>query len=514
MCIVGGVIGDPGRVLRWDADYTPNKLVGANTQVYDAGWTRVSNKPTTDRAAIIPNGEAQYVFDGTYTDQAFTAKQVIFGNRYTATKSGYLNGYRIDAIAGNQYSVYTILDPLGIKQQTLAVAFTAQESGIFQFGLSPVFVQNGTVFDLVAVVKQPDPAPTTFNGNWDYAVQNNVTSVGSGQWRQDGQDPQKHLVSKTDSDLGDRAAEIAALEIGDTIEGVNSLWSLQALPSDEGTFFTLIMAPAVPGSPSGVSNFVFATTTPVPITVARSVDFWLSNPNVQGLLGIDQNYDDIVPDQTAYGVDILVQDAYDSPDWDTAGVPGSTVGGGGINQVSGFIGHVEYVDLGSFISEVQQSPAGLGLSNAIVVTYGAGGTTSDGGYTVLPVGDPNEGKIICNKGEAQREFGLTVRVGRQGAGGESEVVAWLMYAEDGIIANAVQIGSTFTEVVDNARIFSPVNFKSQLRPATGSILWVQLARNNGANDSGGLYTLELLGDLATLNPSPSATLSIGQWRNV
>jgi len=513
MCIVGGVIGDPGRVLRWDPAYYPYKQVGANTQVYDAGWTRVSNKPTTERAAIQPRGEPFYVFDGTYADQQYVAKQVIFGNRYTLPEDGFFNGYRLDAIAGNEYSIYLVLDPLGAGQIDLIQTVTATESGILQFGVVPTFITAGVSFDLAAIVREPDPVPTTFNGDWDYGVQNNVSSVSAGQIRQDGQDPQRLLVHKTDSNSGDRGAELATLDIGDTIDAVNVRWAIQA-KTDNGTFFTFIVAPAVTGTPQGVSNFIFETTTAVPITVAKADDFWISNPNVQGLLGVDQQYSDIVPDQTAYGLDIRVQYAEDSDDWDTAGPSSNSSGSGGVTQIGGYSGNVEYVEYGRFISEVQQSPTGLGLSNSIVVTYGDGGTTSDGSYTVLPVGDPNAGKVICNKGEAQREFGLTLRVGRQGAGGESEVVAWLMYAEDGIVANAVQQGSTFTEVVDNARIFSPVNFKSQLRPATGSILWIQLARNNGSNDSGGLYTLELLGDLSTLNPSPSATLSIGQWRNV
>jgi hypothetical protein len=512
MCIVGGVVGDPGNVLRWDPDYYPNKLVGTNTQVYDAGWTRVSNKPTTDRAAIIPIGDVYQVFEGTYTDQPYVAKQIIAGQRYAIPQDLYIAGYTVDAIAGNKYDIYTVLDPFGLKQLDLVKSFTAQESGLTQFNLSPIFISSGTAFDFLAFIKEPDPTPTTFNDDWDYAVQNNVTSVGTGQVRQDGQDPQRLLVSKTSTNLVDRSAELAALGIGDTILAFASPWAIQATPIDGGAFFSFIVAPAVTGSPAGITNFVFETTVATPITIGQSVDYWVPDPNVQGLLGVDQSYGDIVPDQTARVVDIRVQQAYNSPDWDTAASSDSS--SGSVASGRGYTGNVEYTELGSFFSEAEQLPTGLGLSNSITITYGAGGTTSDGSYTVLPVGDPNAGKVLCNKGESQREFDLTLRIGREGAGGESEMVAWLMYAEDGIIANAVQSGFTFTEVVDNARAFWRVEFKRQIRPKTGSILWVQLARNNLANDSGGLYKLDLLGDLATLNPSPSAALSIGYWRTV
>ncbi len=507
MCIVGSLVGDPGNVLRWDADYHPGDTVGTNTQVYDAGWAMVSNKPTSQRAAVQPVGSPFYVYDGTPVNQQASAKQIIFGNRYTLTQAGYLNGFRINAIAGNEYGVYSIFDPLGVKQVTLVASFTASESGFVTFGLAPTILLSGTVFDLVAYVREPDPTPTVFSGDWDYAVQNNVTTVANGQIRQDGQDPQRFLISKTDFNAGDRSAELATMTLGDTISGVGVLWAIQSI-IDNGTFYTFILAPALTGAPAGVSEFTFETTTATPITYSEDVDYWLSNPDVQGLLGIDTDYENIVPNETAYGTDILVQYADVPTDWDIVAYSGAG-GGGGTTQASGLSGNVQLVTFGQFDSFVPQNPTGLGAAGVIKMTFGAGGNTTGGEFTIAP-----SGIITTLKGGVQYRFDLVLRLGRTSAAGISEVMGRLMYAEDGIEANGTQVGGSFSVEIDDPNTIWREEFNINIRPETGSLIWFEMARNNGSNNSGGLLTYPFNGDLSTWNPTPTASLTIGILRLV
>jgi hypothetical protein len=232
------------------------------------------------------------------------------------------------------------------------------------------------------------------------------------------------------------------------------------------------------------------------------VDYWVPDPNVQGLLGVDQSYGDIVPDQTARVVDIQVQQAYDSPDWDTAGSSNSSgsTGGG-----SGSTGHVDLINLGQFDSFDAQNPTGLGAPGIIKMTFGAGGNTTGDEFTIAPTG-----VITTNKGDVQYTLDLTVRIGRLGAAGNSEIVGRLMYAADGIEGNAIQFGGSFSVLVDDPDTIWREEFNLKLRPATGSILWFEIARNNGSNNSGGLLTYDLLGDLSSWNPTPTASLTIGR----
>jgi hypothetical protein len=469
----------------------------------------VSNKPTSQRAAVQPEGEPFYVYDGTPVNQQASAKQIIFGNRYALTQAGYLNGFRINAVAGNAYAVYSIFDPFGVKQVTLVAAFTASESGFITFGLSPTILLPGTVFDLVAYVREPDPTPTVFSGDWDYAVQNNVTTVANGQIRQDGQDPQRFLISKTDFNAGDRSAELATLTLGDIIVG-DVYASPRAIQSilDNGSFYTFIVAPAQTGAPSGVSEFTFETTTETPITYSEDVDYWLSNPNVQGLLGIDTDYESIVPNETAYGTDILVQYADVPTDWNIVAYSGAG-GGGGTTQISGLTGNVQLVTFGQFDSFVPQNPTGLGAAGVVKMTFGPGGNTTGGEFTIAP-----SGIITTLKGGVQYRFDLVLRLGRTGAAGISEVMGRLMYAEDGIEANGIQIGGSFSVEIDDPDTIWREEFNINISPETGSLIWFEMARNNGSNNSGGLLTYDFVGDLASWNPTPTASLTIGRLQVV
>ena len=55
-----------------------------------------------------------------------------------------------------------------------------------------------------------------------------------------------------------------------------------------------------------------------PITYGIDTNYWQSNVGGQGLRIIDGAYEDIVPDDNAYGTDIEVQYMSISPDWDIA----------------------------------------------------------------------------------------------------------------------------------------------------------------------------------------------------
>tara|TARA_R110002167_G_scaffold167191_1_gene364381 strand:+ start:190 stop:984 length:795 start_codon:yes stop_codon:yes gene_type:complete len=162
---------------------------------------------------------------------------------------------------------------------------------------------------------------------------------------------------------------------------------------------------------------------------------------------------------------------------------------------------LESVFLGEFASQVDQNPTGLGLSNAINITYGAGGSTSGGEFDL----DSN-GVVTCNMNSIQYSFNVGIRIARSGAGGVSEILARMMYANDGV--NYVQIGSSFGAKVDDADTVWRENFSLDFSPAVGSKIYVEIARNNGSSNSGGLGTFQPSGDLASWNQINSASLAI------
>jgi hypothetical protein len=449
---------------------------------------------------VQPIGDAFYLFDGMYEQTPALAKQVISGQRYTFMRSGYLSGYRIDVVAGNTYLVYTVKDPLGIAQKTLINEFVATESGIVVESIVPIFITTGFTIDLLYVTTEPNPTPATFQGDWNYATPNNSSPPIGGQIVQANTSSSVISISKLDNAAGDRSAELSNLSIGDIIDGAGVRWTIQATPSDQGLHYNISVSPSIQGSPDGVSTFVFEITIATPITVSSAPDYWLSNPNIQGLLGVDIPYEDIVPDDNAYGTDFLVQYAEVPTDWDFVAYSGSAAGGSGT-------GHIEKKELGTFSSLVAQNPTGLGVAGIIKITFGAGGDTDNGEFTVAPTG-----VITTNKGGIQYNLDLVTRIGRIGAAQTSEIMGRLMYAEDGVELNATQVGTSFSVLVDDPDTIWREEFNLTLRPATGSVLWFEIARNNGSSDSGGLLSYAFSGDLSSWEPTPTASLTFGRWQ--
>ena len=304
------------------------------TVVNDDGWLAVCTEPTgcTERPAPQAVGESFYLYDGASPTESLLASQITFGNRYTWPTGGFLTGYRVYTIAGNEYTLLSVNDPDGAAQIEQLGQFLATATGWREFGLTQTIISSGTTFDLVAIVSEPDATPTVWTGNWDYVKPNNEGPPLTGQALQANRLPSLVSVHKTDSDAGDRGAELLALNVGDVIELGAARWSIQSI-TDSGTYVDFGVAPAVQSPLSGVQEFKFETVTPTPVTYMKDLDYWTTSsfPTTQGLFGTA--YSDAVADDSAYGVDIQVQVAEVSDQWDIMSAPSS--GGTGTNT-SGF----------------------------------------------------------------------------------------------------------------------------------------------------------------------------------
>ena len=105
------------------------------------------------------------------------------------------------------------------------------------------------------------------------------------------------------------------MEIGDVINGPNISWSIQSI-TDEGTYVDFGVSPATQDI-DGINEFEFETVTATPITFVEDVDYWLTSPwPASGLYGEDVAYEDLDVNANAYGVDLLIQSALVSEEWD------------------------------------------------------------------------------------------------------------------------------------------------------------------------------------------------------
>ena len=328
---------EPVRRMNWVGEWA-NTTYEQGDVTTDGAWTMIANKQTTDRPAPQPIGDPFNVYSGTIGETSTSAKQIIFGQRYSPTVAFYLQSYRIYTKVGNFYTIYAVTDPLGSPVITQLLAFEAGADGWQEFRVDPALVYAGQVFDIVAVAYEPDPAPVTFNGNWDYQTPGSVSAPAAGQIIHPNSNTEIFRIHKTDNDAGDRSTELNALLVGDIIEAPNGLrWAIQTI-SDQTTYLEFEVAPSTQYNVDGVANFVFETVPSTTLTYAVDTGVWNGVATVAGLFAADSDYPSITPDDNQYGIDLEIQDVVTSPDWEVVAVssisdgsPGSG-GGGGIPE--------------------------------------------------------------------------------------------------------------------------------------------------------------------------------------
>ena len=317
--------------MEWKGPWVSG-LYNKNDVVTDDGWLMIANQDTIERPAPQPIGFPTYVYDGTIATQQITAKQVIFGSRYSSAGIGYVTGMRIYTIAGNEYDIYTVNNPLGTPTFDRVATFVANSTGWYNINLDAIIIGDGTLFDLIAIVDEPDPTPTTFSGDWNYTKPQNAGIPGTGVIIHANTQLELLQLNKIDNNAVDRSSELASLTIGDVIEANGLRWAIQNI-TDQGAYIDFQVIPAIQLAPTGILNFTFETITATPITYAQDTDYNLGNSQVRGLYAADLPYSSITVDDNQYGIDIQVQQAQISLHWDALASSQAASSGGG----SGFV---------------------------------------------------------------------------------------------------------------------------------------------------------------------------------
>ncbi len=303
-----------GRV-RWTGPYSGYNSYSKNDMVTDGGWTMIANKDTSDRPAPQAIGPELSLYSGSSPTAPITAKSVVTGTRVTATSIGFwLNSYEVYTVAGNNYRVFSV-NAVGAVSELLS--FNASSTGWLLFNLPILAIPTGSDFAILQSVSEPDPTPTVWTGDWNYLTPNNANNPLAGQAVQSDKLLGILKIHKTDDNGGNRESELLSLNSGDIIEALGMRWSIQSI-ADNATFVSFGVAPAQQGSPEGVTGFSFETVTATPITTMVDIDYWTNNPGTQitvsGLYSIDE--DPFTETGSAYGINMNIQEASISDDWD------------------------------------------------------------------------------------------------------------------------------------------------------------------------------------------------------
>ena len=307
----------------WDSSTTYEK----GQMVLDSGWLMVANQTTDERPAPQPTGDPAYVYGGVgLVDTSVTAKQVTVGTRYKSTGAFYVNGYRINTVAGNRYDVILVTDPLGVAQPEYLSSFVANDAGWREFGVTPQLIPPNTEFDIRCIIQEPDPAPTIVTYPWNYLTPGSGVPL-SGQAVHQNNFTDRILFHYLDQNGVDRSAFLQGLVPGDLIDSQGVSWSVQSITDvPASSYVTVFVAPAVQGTVDGVQDFQFTVPTPASITYGLDSDEWLGNANIRGLYVVDDSWENVVPDDNQYGVDLLTQAVTASDHWDAMAVSESGAG--------------------------------------------------------------------------------------------------------------------------------------------------------------------------------------------
>lgn len=289
-----------------------NKTHKPNELAIQNGWLGKAIVPTTDPISPVLRGSPVYIYDGTIGTNSAVTSQLMYGQRYKLGEGGFVDGYRVYTITGNDYSVYTRNVDTGEISQLLT--FVAESTGWLEATLTPRIVTTASEFDLIVIVKEPSPTPVITTLSYDYSTPNNPATPLNGQITHPNRALGVMSISKNDQN-GDESIFLATLNVGDIIRGAGLSWSIQAAPSDKGSYYDFIVAPAQQGQPNGIQDFDFETKVATPITYAEDTGYWLGSTVVRGLFTSTGGISDLLEDDNQYGVDLLFQYADISADW-------------------------------------------------------------------------------------------------------------------------------------------------------------------------------------------------------
>lgn len=368
--------------IEWINPYTPGEYA-KDIMVREQNWTMISNKITSDLPNPQPEGDPSYLYSGIdQTSKTATAKQIITGIRVSKVDPYWIEGYKVNVVEGNHYSVVLAKDPLGLREIQTLHEFVATDSVAKVFNLQPIPASAGVIFDLLVITTQPDPTPIVTLANYDYTKPKDTVVPSTGVIMHADKDLEHLWINYIDHDLVDQTTLIQSLVAGSLINLGDKEWAVQDIDI-QGTYAVVGVSPASQSTSDGVLEFTFETPPDAILSYLSEDDYWLTNPDAKGLFVVDGGINDTVQNENAYGVDIFVQNATVSPDWDMVAYTGIT-GGAGANS-----GAVASTDLSvNFVRSLNQEVTlafhGEGDDKGVALTGGQ-----------FSVGDRYNGKESC-----------------------------------------------------------------------------------------------------------------------
>ena len=310
------------RSMRWRGTY--NALSGQYWPmdvVRDGQWLMIANKPTNQQPAPYPIGTESWLIPDSpsWASDSIDVAYLYSGNRYTvpADKAYFINAVRayipkVSSTLEYQVALRNRCDPNNIKI-TLGSLFIPSATGWITLDSFPdTLIPPGCEFDVEIRVRD-NQNYSTWTARYDYTTPVTGANPLTGEVDHPNNMLDTLVFHQTDEDGNDQTGNLMALKIGDKIIGNELEWEITDLPTQSGTDISIKITPLMQQSIDEVQTFAFRVYGTQPLDYEYVLDYWSGNANISGYMYSAET--GLTEDNNAYGTDILVQEAYMSPDW-------------------------------------------------------------------------------------------------------------------------------------------------------------------------------------------------------
>ena len=327
-------------VMSWLGEYVPGTIYHAGSVVLDGAWTMIALVESEDRPAPQafgdPAWESELGDTPAWTSTQTAATTIISGQRYAWFDAGWIRRARLwipVAAADREHELWMVFNPTtNPRYQQLIGAFTPTTTGWLTVGLGETPIPEGTVFDLLLVTEGTSGTPSSFSAPWDYKQSGGNPSEGEINHQGNGWDMRVNHIDDNDSN---QQANLESVQVGGTISAGGFTWTVLLVdPRGDHTRYTVDPATRIS---ENTYTFTFEWLSAITLDYVYITDWYNADhethAEIKGYFS-DEGYDpsDLSKlNENAYGVDIEVQDAYISPDWDF--LAHSALFGGGAQTV-------------------------------------------------------------------------------------------------------------------------------------------------------------------------------------
>lgn len=315
--------------------------------VVDNTWTMVCTNPngTNERPSPQSSGEPFWVSglgdSPTWGSDSYPSVAIMnAGQRYTWAADAWAQAARVwvDSPSSSiEYTLIAVVDPEGPEPASAFVQFFPTATGWAYVDLSDALFSAGTVVDLFVRYRNLGVTAPLI-ADYNYVTPNGNGTPNPGVIRHRGNRASEMKIHYTDDKANDNTAALQALGPGDTIQrdDTGQVWVIES-KTNESDHIDCVVSPATTSGPDGVTTFTITNEPDVTIDVPNIADHYTANTQVEG--GAQEVYDPatFASDQDAYAVDLMVQGAVISPDWEAVAysgggsvAPPSDPGGGGL----------------------------------------------------------------------------------------------------------------------------------------------------------------------------------------